>query len=365
MTPSDLSPRRLAEGLMVRPLGLGSGTSRWAPHAAQPDDAHLLDELRHAVVAGLDEDDAALLDTADSYRCGHAEQLIGKVLRECPGHNVQVASKVGRIRGSAPHPYAGPRVRHQLEQTLENLYLDELAVYTLESYDFGPGDRYLDPVIEQMRALRDLGQIRAVGLRGPGFRSSPRSIRRFRDLFDLIRPDVVWTQASGLLPLADLGDGEDLGAFTTRRGVGLVIASPLAHGALAGGCPDRALAAWGGLEGDQAQAVRLAITSGLVELAGRFGPNADVLARVALRFILQRVKNAVVVVGVGGGHRGQDDLSFLGRPLSDHDLVVVEEVFARVRDVLIQIKGGTPSVEVNTWPDAVGRATQRPTPLRR
>lgn len=234
MTPSDLAPRRLARDLMVRPLGVGSGTSRWAPGAVQPDDARLLGGLRRAMEAGAGEDDAKLFDTADSHRCGHAERLIGRVLREYPGHKVQVASKVGRVQGSAPHPYAGPRVRHQLEQTLENLYLDELALYTLESYDFGLGDRYLDPVIEQMLALRDLGLIRAIGLRGPGFRSSVRSIRRFLDLFDRIRPDVVWTQASGLLPLADLGDGEDLGAFAARCGVGLVIASPLAHGALAG-----------------------------------------------------------------------------------------------------------------------------------
>jgi aryl-alcohol dehydrogenase-like predicted oxidoreductase len=347
MTPSDLAPRRLARDLMVRPLGVGSGTSRWAPSAVQPDDARLLDGLRRALEAGAGEDEAQLLDTADSHRYGHAERLIGKVLKEHRGHKAQVASKVGRVQGSAPHPYAGPRVRHQLEQTMENLYLDELALYTLESYDFGLGDRYLDPVIEQMRALRDLGQIRAIGLRGPGFRSSVRSIRRFLDLFDRICPDVVWTQASGLLPLADLGDGEDLGAFTARRGVGLVIASPLAHGALASGRTDRALAAWGGSAADCAEAIESAMTHGLAELAGRFGPSPDALARVALRFILQQVQNAVVVVGVGDEQRFGHDLRFLGQPLSDHELAVIGGVFSRIRSVMIQPEGRAPSVGVN------------------
>ncbi|MFD3662870.1 aldo/keto reductase [Streptomyces sp. NPDC058659] len=345
MKPRDLVPRPLTPDLMVHPLGVGSGNSRWAPNAVQPDDARLLDGLRRALEAGRVEGGEHLFDTADGYRGGHAERLVGKVLREHRGHNAQVASKVGRVQGSAPHPYAGPRVRHQLEQTLENLYLDELALYTLDSWDFGPNDRYLDPVVEQMRALRDLGQIRAIGLRGPGFRSSGRSIRRFLDLFDRICPDVVWTQASGLLPLADLGD-EDLGAFTARQGVGLVIASPLAHGALVGACSDRALVAWGGSV-DCAEAMTSALAHGLAELAGRFGPSPDALARVALRFILQRVPNAVVVASAGDHDRAGPGLHFLGQPLSDHELAVIDTVFSRIRSVLIQPDGHAPSMEVN------------------
>jgi aryl-alcohol dehydrogenase-like predicted oxidoreductase len=303
----------------------------------------MLDGLRRALEAGVGGDAAQLFDTADSHRHGHAERLIGKVLKEHRGHKAQVASKVGRVQGSAPHPYAGPRVRHQLEQTLENLYLDELALYTLESYDFGVGDRYLDPVIEQMRALRDLGHIRAIGLRGPGFRASARSIRRFLDLFERIRPDTVWTQASGLLPLADLGEGEDLGAFTARRGVGLVIASPLAHGVLASGHTDRALAAWGSSAVGCAEEVTSSITRGLAELAIRFGSSPAALARVALRFILQRAQNAVAVVGVGEERR----IGCLGQPLSVQELAAIEEVFSRMRSVLIQPEGRATSVEVS------------------
>ncbi|MEU3171822.1 aldo/keto reductase [Streptomyces sp. NPDC007000] len=335
MTLSDLAPRRLAPDLRVRPLGISSGTSRWAPTAPRPQDAGLLDGLRRALDVGGDDDGVQLLDTADSHRCGHAERLVGKVLKERPGHRVQVASKVGRVQGSAPHPYAGPRVRHQLEQTLENLYLDQLALYTLESYDFGLGDRYLDPVVEQMRALRDLGQIRAIGLRGPGSRSSERSIQRFLYLFDRIRPDVLWTQASGLLPLVDFGESEDLGAFAVRHGIGLVIASPLAHGVLAGGCVDRALAAWAGSASDRG-AVASAVTRGLAPLSGRFGSSPQALARVALRSILQRVQNAVLVVGLGDEQQHRHDHDFLGCPLSEQELVFVDEVFTRVRNVLFK-----------------------------
>lgn len=347
MTPSDLGSRRLARRLAVRPLGVGCGTSRWSPSAVQPDDARLLDSLRRALEDGAGESDAQLFDTADSLRNGHAERLLGKVLKEHRGHRAQVASKVGRIQGSAVHPYAGPRVRHQLEQTLDNLYLDELALYTLESHDFGLGDRHLDPVIDQMRALRDLGLIRAIGLRGPGFLSPACSIRRFLYLFDRIRPDVVWTQASGLLPLPRLGEGEDLGTFTARRGVGLVISSPLAHGVLAGGSPFRALAAWGGSTVGCTKAAASVITVGIAELAGVFGGSPAALARAALRFLLQQARNAVVVVGVGEEQHVGYSLRFLGEPLSKEELAVIDAVFSRVQEALIQPQRRAPAVEVS------------------
>ncbi|MEU7322578.1 aldo/keto reductase [Streptomyces griseoviridis] len=333
MTLSDLAPRWLAPELTVRPLGVSSGTSRWARTAPQPQDARVIDGLRRALDVGDGDEGVLLLDTADSHRCGHAERLVGKVLKETQGHRAHVASKVGRMQGSAPHPYAGPRIRHQLEQTLENLYLDQLALYTLESYDFGPSDRYLDPVIEQMRALRDLGQIRAIGLRGPGFRSSESTIRRFLYLFDRIRPDVLWTQASGLLPLVDLGAGEDLGAYAGRHGVGLVIASPLAHGLLAGDRMDRALLAWRCTAAGRG-AVAPAVTDRLAQLLRQLGPSPQALARVALRSVLQRVQNAVLVIGASDEQQHQHGRSLLGPPLSEEELEVAQDAFACMRSVL-------------------------------
>ncbi|MFF4648258.1 aldo/keto reductase [Streptomyces sp. NPDC001389] len=342
MTLHDLVPRRLCGDLSLQPLGIGSGTSRWDPSASCLDDGRMLDGLRRAVESGVD-----LVDTADWYGSGHAERLIGKVLREFPGHTVHVASKVGHVRGSAAHPYAGPRLRHQLEQTLENLYLDALAIYTLDSYDFGLGDQYLDPVIAQMQAMRDLGQIRAIGLRGPGSRGSVRLMRRFRELFERIKPDVVWTQANGLLPLAVLEDGEDLGAFTARQGAGLVVASPLAHGALAGGRPARAQSTLGGRSMADADVATLVITQGLEELAVRFGGAPGTLVRLALRFSLQTIANAVVIVGVGDERQVETCLSCLGDPLSDQELLEVADVFSRIRTGLQDPAGGIPAAEAN------------------
>ncbi|WP_093802114.1 aldo/keto reductase [Streptomyces sp. Wb2n-11] len=354
MLPHDLPRRPVAPGLLLNPLCVGTGTSRWSASTNRPDDEKLLDGLRCAVESGVE-----LVDTADSHLYGHAERLVGKVLKENRGHRVQVSSTVGRVLGSAPHPYAGPRVRHQLEQTLENLYLAELAVYTLESYDFGNGDRYLAPVVEQMRTLRDLGQIRAIGLRGPDGCSSPRYVRRFLQLFDEIRPDVVWTRASGLLPLPDVGGGENLDTFTDRHGVGLMIASPLANGILAG----RRLRMGAGTA-DQTEKQTVAIDRGLTVLANRFG-SADALLRVALRSILQQAQNAVVAVGVGDRAEVSRYFGCLGGPLCATDLAVIEEVFQLIRNAVRLPHARTMIVEAADLGGREAVPAQPGTPLRR
>ncbi|MFB8310132.1 aldo/keto reductase [Streptomyces sp. NPDC055961] len=355
MLPRDLTRRPVAPGLLLKPLCVGTGTSRWSVGTSRPDDEKLLDGLRCAVESGVE-----LVDTADSHLHGHAERLVGKILKENRGHQVQVSSTVGRVLGSAPHPYAGPRVRHQLEQTLENLYLAELAIYTLESYDFGNGDRYLAPVVEQMRTLRDLGQIRAIGLRGPDGCSSPRSVRRFLELFDEIRPDVVWTRANGLLPLPDIGDGENLGAFTDRHGVGLLIASPLANGILAGGRPRMETRA-----ADRAEKQTAALDRGLAVLADRFGPSSDARLRVALRFILHQAQNAVVAVGVGDRAEVSRYFDCLDGPLCATDLAVIEEVFQLIRNAMSLPEARAVIVEATDPARREVPSAQPDTPLRR
>ncbi|MCX4624546.1 MULTISPECIES: aldo/keto reductase [Streptomyces] len=335
MKGCDLRPRALTPGLSLGPLGVSTGTTRWDFPEQIVDDGQILRGLRRAIELG-----ASFVDTSDAHGDGHAERLVGKVLREYRHYGVHAISKVGRLRGSAPHPYAGPRVRHQLEQTLENLYREDLAVYVLDSYDFGPGDMYLGPVVAQMHAMRDLEQIGAIGLRGPTSADSVHQIRRFLWLVEEIQPDVVWAQANGLLPAAVLEEGESLSEFTARKGLGLVVASPLGHGMLVGQRNRRALDALCG-QGVCPEAAAAVVEGGLRELAGLFGSGHGTLAPLLLRSSLQQAPHALVAVGVAEEHLIEQCFDALPGSLSQDEVDQIDAVFARMR-LSLQMLAGRP-----------------------
>ncbi|KAB7835496.1 aldo/keto reductase [Streptomyces mobaraensis] len=331
MTAHDLGPRHLCRGILTHPLGLHC--------QVQPDHiatGRLLDGLLRAVEQG-----ATFLDTADSYGCGHSERVIGRFLREYPDLPLRLSSKVGQVRGTAPHAFAGRHIHHQLEQSLENLYAEHLDLYVLDSFDFGRGDRYLGNAIDMMRTLRDLGSIKAIGMRGPhmDYAASPaqRKARaeRFLYLFRLIKPDVVWTRFNAFTP-AILLEGEDLFSFTARHGVGLVLAAPLAHGALTGRAGEGVSSSRPVLPDLTRPTPRLTerVAEGLHTLQQRFGDAPGTLTRLALRWCLQRGDHCVVVVGFSSEAQVQENYNCLGDALTGHELAAVDEVYARFRAAL-------------------------------
>ncbi|MEV7928516.1 aldo/keto reductase [Kitasatospora sp. NPDC088779] len=326
----DLAPRRLAPGLAVHPLGLGCRSigSDMTPHAVP--DSEWLDGMRSAVEHG-----ANLFDVADTYGDGRAERLLGQVVGEYgrQGVTLKISSKVGH-RGTAPHPYAGPHLRHQLEQSLENLNVEQLDLFALPSHDFGPGDRYLGPAVEVLRAMKDFGTIGAIGLVGPS--SGPAATpsagghARFDELFALIQPDVVMLPFNALTPLALLpggGKGELISRLADSD-TGVLLTSPLAGGLLAGAvsCRNRLPA--------PRNETRNVIARVLAPLRERLGGHPAVLGQAALRYCLSRGRGTAVVAGFGRADHVMLNYGCLGLDLSPEDEAAVEAAYATLREEL-------------------------------
>ncbi|MFE8941120.1 aldo/keto reductase [Streptomyces sp. NPDC007872] len=344
MTAFDSTKRHLGRGLFAHPLGVNCGAIGVSedPQQTEVSDGHFLDGLRRAVELG-----ATLFDTADCYGAGHAERMLGRLLREHPDQRLLTSSKVGRLRGSAPHAYAGRHIHHQFQQTLENLYTEELDLYTLDSWDFGPEDRYLGGAIEQMCALRDVGAVRAIGMRGPyvpyGATLAERDAcaARFLHLFRLIRPNIVWTRFNALTPVITL-EGEDLFAFTARYGAGVILAAPLAHGLLTGRAPRSTMLPPGStvrprgmtsLTSEKAARV----TAGLQTLRVHFGNEPGTLTRLALLSCLQKADHCTAVVGFTSRAQLEESFGCLSGPaLTTAELEVIEKAYAQVRDGIEQ-----------------------------
>jgi methylglyoxal reductase len=347
---SSLPYRTLTGGLTVHPIGIGCwpiggpDSNLGLPMGwSTADDTASLRGLEAAYELG-----ANLFDTADVYGHGHSERIIGRFLRGVPRRSVVLSTKVGYFAGTAEHPYKPSHMRRQLETSLENLGTDNLDIYFLHNANFGPGDRYLDGAVEQMRAFQAEGLVRCVGMRGPHRFATdrltvPRDRRedkhaRFRHLFHLIEPGYLAVRYNALTPPPPAGQ-PDIFAFAAQHGASVLINKPLAQGLLTGKYDPANPPAFGA--GDirlrkswfTAQALDI-IDRGLAPWRDRFGASRQDLVRAALHYCVQHAENAAVLVGFTGPEQVRENLTAVGAPLSPEDIAFIRETAGRLQHEL-------------------------------
>jgi pyridoxine 4-dehydrogenase len=142
--PAMPSPRTITLG-DYRINRVGLGTNRLTDTPANRD------FLRRALEAGVN-----LIDTAHLYAGGESERAIAAALAPFPD-NVMVATKGGY------HPGGGrpERLRAELEESLERLRTDTIALYYLHRVHPGVP---LEESLGVLREFRDAGRIRQVGI---------------------------------------------------------------------------------------------------------------------------------------------------------------------------------------------------------
>jgi pyridoxine 4-dehydrogenase len=109
------------------------------------------DFLRQAVEAGV-----GLIDTAHLYTRGASERAIGAALAPFP-EDLVVATKGGYDPGGG----RPDRLRAELEESLEQLRADSIALYYLHRVD---PEVPLEETLSVLREYRDAGRIRHVGI---------------------------------------------------------------------------------------------------------------------------------------------------------------------------------------------------------
>lgn len=163
-------------------------------------------------------------DTADAYGDGQSEELIGDVWGEVPRREIFLASKFGWIKGPSDHWYDPEFMRQQCHRSLQKMRVDVIDLYYFHHCDFGPDDVYFDDALATMRALRDEGKIRFIGL-------SDWDATKIMKFIGPVDPDVVQPYRNllnddyGPSGLKEWVDDHDLGA---------AFFSPLKHGLLLG-----------------------------------------------------------------------------------------------------------------------------------
>jgi aryl-alcohol dehydrogenase-like predicted oxidoreductase len=132
-----------------------TGSGIWGPPADVPGAVRV---LRRAVERGV-----RLIDTADAYGPGHAENLIARALRPYPD-GLLVATKGGFIRTDDRgwRPAGRPeQLRRACEASLRRLRVDCIDIYQLHTPD---PDVPIEDSVGALDELRHRGKIRHLGV---------------------------------------------------------------------------------------------------------------------------------------------------------------------------------------------------------
>ncbi|MEU8466200.1 aldo/keto reductase [Streptomyces sp. NPDC029003] len=216
-------------------LGFGTGgvvgPGYWGPRGSRAEAVAL---LRSAVEQGV-----TLIDTADNYGPGLAEELIAEALHPY-GERLVVATKGGVVRTGPNEWHAAGRpedLRRMCEASLRRLRVERIGLYQLHRFDPAVPEA---EQLGELAQLREEGKIRHIGLDTVSAAQLLRalesvpvaSVQNPYNLLERSSAEVLaLCEARGIafLPYYPLGSGA-----LAREGAAAVAAVAAAHGASPG-----------------------------------------------------------------------------------------------------------------------------------
>ncbi len=278
--------------------------------------------IKRAVDAGVNH-----FDNADVYGNGRAELMLARVLRRLglKSTDFVIATKVGHFPGTAPHAYDPLHIRHQCEQSLQNLGRDYIDLYYLHHGDFGPKGEWLQGAADTLDALVAEGKIRLKG-------QSAYSEEHFARAVPVVKPMVLQSWANALAR-DFIKPGGVVPRLLAEHKMSFVAFSPLAQGLLLDKFDPAKPPAFE--EGDHrrnsgrftTEKLR-ALQPKLARLKARFGSTTEDLAAVAQRYLLCQPNLACVIPGFRNERQVACNLAAVDRQLSAADLAFIEQTLA-------------------------------------
>jgi aryl-alcohol dehydrogenase-like predicted oxidoreductase len=206
-------------GLMVSEIAYGN----WITHGSQVEE----DAAKACVEAALDEG-VTTFDTADVYAGTRAEEVLGRALHGQRRESLEIFTKVYWPTGPGPNDRGLSR-KHIMESahgSLRRLQTDYLDLYQAHRYD------HETPIEETMRAFDDLvrqGKVLYVGVSEwraeeiSGALAVADQLGLDRIVSNQPQYNMLWRVIeSEVVPLS------------TKEGIGQIVWSPIAQGALTG-----------------------------------------------------------------------------------------------------------------------------------
>lgn len=204
----------LPSGQLIPVLGLGT----WQMGEHSRDRQSEISALRHGLSLGM-----TLIDTAEMYGEGGAEEVISQVIADCR-QTVFLVSKV------YPHNATCQGVIAACERSLRRLKTDYLDLYLLH----WPGSVPLTETLKAFQQLKQAGKIREYGvsnfdtaeMEAASILAGGKAIAIDQVLYNLMRRGIEW----------------DLLPWCRQRGIPIMAYSPLEQGRLLRSQPLRTIA---------------------------------------------------------------------------------------------------------------------------
>jgi aryl-alcohol dehydrogenase-like predicted oxidoreductase len=309
--------RRLGRSdLHVSEISLGS----WLTFGAGLEAERAAGCIRRALDVGIN-----LFDTANVYGRGGAESFLGDVLHDVPRSSYILATKAFFPMSDQDRGLSAAQIRKQCDASLQRLRTDYVDLYQCHRYD---RDTPLEETMEALTELVGQGKARYIGFS----EWSPEQIRAALALPGVERFVSSQPEYSRLWRRVE----NEVFELCRREGIGQIVWSPLAQGALTGkyrpGSPPpadsrAASRSMGQMMGRWRDNEVLEAVQRLVPIADGAGLS---MAQLALAWVLQEPSVASAIIGASRPEQIDENVAASGVKLDDSVLRAVDEALAAV-----------------------------------
>ncbi len=310
--------RRLGNsGLKVSEISLGS----WLTYGGYVGKELAISTIDKAYELGIN-----FFDTANIYRNGEAEKVVGEALRKYPRESYVVATKVWGPMGERPNDRGLSRkhIMEQCEASLKRLGLDYIDLYYCHAFD------YDTPMEETLRAMDDLvrqGKVLYIGVSNWTAAQIAEAVS-IVDKYLLHR--IVANQP--LYNMFARKIEKEIIPLCERHGIGQVVYSPLAQGVLAGKYQAVTDAPAGSRATDQhgKETVKSWLKEENLRKVERLRPIAEELglslAQLALAWTLRQPNVSSAIIGASVPEQVEHNVKASGVAISVEALAQIDEI---------------------------------------
>ena len=306
-------------GVKVSEISLGS----WLTYGGSVEEQTAISCIDRAYELGIN-----FFDTANVYRRGEAEKVVGKALARYPRESFVLATKGFGQMGDGPNDRGLSRkhIYEQVHASLKRLNVDYIDLWQCHRYDTET------PLDETLRAIDDLirqGKILYAGVS----EWSPVQIQDALHIADKFLLDRIVSNQPQYSMLQRYIE-KDVIPLCEREGIGQVVWSPLAQGVLTGkyrpgaGLPEGSRA----VHPSTSQAISSLLTEDNLEKVEKLrsitAEKDCSMAQLALAWVLRQPNVSSAIIGASRPEQVEDNVGAVDVQLTDEDLRAIEEILA-------------------------------------